>query len=273
MKREIDALQIQAAEASRSWYRQFPVVLPILVSVAALLFSFAATYFSEKRLDRQEAHAARAELRGMIQRLNELPRENLEAYRTHAKDPMAIRRISGYLNVESIVLSKQAAELMADLPGDVTAPEYFSVALALTQAGYSEQGEELLRKGLGAAEDAPEEADLLRQYAAQLFAVGDIAGGRARFEEAMRIFSKYPEENTGYVASTHAYTQISWAEAEISQRQCPEAEEHIEQAREWVSRMPGQWLSNQLAVTAETVRTTCDPDGAPPSSASLSTSP
>jgi tetratricopeptide (TPR) repeat protein len=273
MKREVDALQLQATEAARPWYRHVPVVLPILVSVAALLFSFGATYFSEKRLDRQEKHAARAELRGMIQRLTELPKETLDANRTYAKDPEGMARISGYLNVERMVLAKQAAELMADLPGDVTATEYYSVASALSWAGYSEQSMELLRKGLDAAGDAPDEVDLLRHYAGQLFAAGDIAGGRERFGEAMSIFRKYPEANEGYVATSHAFTQISWAKAELSQRQCPEAKAHVQQARAWVSRMPSQAYSAQLAVTEESIRSTCDPDAALSSQASTSTSP
>ncbi len=40
MKREIDALQIAILSQKKPWYKE----IPIIVSVAALLFSFGTTY-------------------------------------------------------------------------------------------------------------------------------------------------------------------------------------------------------------------------------------
>jgi hypothetical protein len=54
MKREIDALQIQVMKDRGPWYKQVPVLVPLLVSVIALGFSFATTYVAEQRIEQEE---------------------------------------------------------------------------------------------------------------------------------------------------------------------------------------------------------------------------
>jgi hypothetical protein len=124
MKREIDALQIQAMKSDRPWYKQVPVIAPLLVSLLALLFSFATTYVAEHRVAREERHDARVELRGLIQRLVGLSKENVKLHREYADDSQALAALSSATNTENIVFGQQAADLISELGDDVGASEY-----------------------------------------------------------------------------------------------------------------------------------------------------
>src|SRR3982750_4385024 len=85
MKREIDALQIAAAEKSKPWYGN----VSTLLSVIALVFSLGTTLVSYHRANLQGVHDARQELRGMLQRLSALPKENVEIGVKYANDQSA----------------------------------------------------------------------------------------------------------------------------------------------------------------------------------------
>ena len=74
MKREIDALQVTVTERSKPWYHN----VSVLISIIALLFSFGTTLVSYHRNNIQEIQNARAELRGLLQRMAALPKENVE---------------------------------------------------------------------------------------------------------------------------------------------------------------------------------------------------
>jgi hypothetical protein len=259
VKHEVDALQIHVMRASSPWYRQLSTLVPLFVSVAALLFSFATTYISESRVHRQETHATRAELRSLIQRLTALPKENLDFARTYANDPNAVLQLTSAVNTENNVLASQATELISELPGDVTATEYYAVAYALITSGLTAQSEKLLKGGLEVADDVPGETALLRQYASLLFSTGDITGGRARWQQAMEIFRKYPERNPVVVASTHAFTQMAWADAELNRGQCPQARRHIGSASAYIAKTADDPLKQQVSAVARAVEQACGP--------------
>lgn len=241
------------------WYRQLSMLVPLGVSVAALLFSFGTTYISEQRVQRQETHATRAELRSLIQRLTVLPKENLEYTRTYAKDPKSVLVLTSAINTENNVLANQAAELIFDLGGDVSATEYYAVAYAMITAGLTANAEKLLNRGLEVADDIQGETALLRQHATLLFAVGDLKRGRARWKQAMSIFEKYPERNPFVVSSTHAFTQMAWADAELSRGQCPQAWRHIRSGRAYISETFNDPLQHQVSAVAAAVERTCGP--------------
>ena len=176
MKREVDALQVHVLRSAAPWYTQVPVIVPILVSLLALGFAFYTNDKSENRASREEEHAQRAELRGLIQRLTALPKENRELAR---QDPSAWRQLSGSLQQETLILARQSSELIRQLPGQVTSEEYIAVAFALSSASQPTESEELTLEGLKVAKDASGEATLLRQLGAIRFINGDPrTGGR-----------------------------------------------------------------------------------------------
>jgi hypothetical protein len=252
MKREVDALQVHVLKGAAPWYTQVPVIVPILVSLLALGFAFYTNDKSENRASREEQHAQRAELRGLIQRLSALPRANFELSR---QNPSAWRQLSGSIQRETLILARQSSELIHRLPGRVTSEEYIAVAFALSSAGQTTESEELTLEGLKVAKDAFGEATLLRQLGATRFIHGDPKGGRARFMQAMEIYKKYPEKNRNTVAFNSAFTQLNWSEAELGQRHCPEAWQHITSAK----NVGSQGAKNLIEVAEENILKTCGP--------------
>jgi hypothetical protein len=73
MKQELDALQVEVMKSSGPWYKQVPVLAPIVIAVLALLFSFATTFVAERRIAREEEHETRVELRELISDLQCYP--------------------------------------------------------------------------------------------------------------------------------------------------------------------------------------------------------
>jgi tetratricopeptide (TPR) repeat protein len=257
MKSKIDALQIGMAEKSRPWYKQAAT----MIALAALLFSGVTTWYSEKRIHEQDIHSARQELSQLIQRLGALPKENLELRETYSKDPVARAALSGLLSQENDLLAKRAAEIIDTLPPRrVSAIEYHAVASALTQSGVYDRSLQMIQRGLGVADDANDRTALLRNYAQLLYETGDLAGGQAKFQEALDIFKRYPVSVTWYVDSTHAITELLWAQNEIGQRRCAEAQAHVQRAADHISRVRSdRWgLAGQLRQTQAFART-CQP--------------
>lgn len=249
IKREVDALQIHVMKGSAPWYKQVPVIVPIVVSLIALSFAFYTNDKSENRATREEQHAQRAELRSLIQRLSAFPRENFELYR---KNPGAWRQLSGPIVRETLILARQSTELIHELRSQVTSEEYIAVAFALSSAGQTAESEDLTLEGLKAAKDATGEATLLRQLGTIRFTNGDFEGGRKRFRQALAIYDKYPEENRNTVTFNSAFTQLNWSEAELGQRHCPEAWQHITAAKGYRSS-----IQPQVEVAAQNVAKTC----------------
>jgi hypothetical protein len=261
IKQEVDALQIEIGPKGRPWKR-LEVLVPIIVSLAALVFTIVSSSAAETRITRQDQHAARAELRGIIQRLQALPKERFEISRAYASDAPAFNYLGGQITGEGILLAQQAAELIDQLEGEVGAQEYAATAFVLADAGQWSRAESLLNRGLSFAKDALSEATLLRQLGFGRFLVEDVEGGRAAFGQAVRIFEKYPDQNPLFIAATQAYTEASWARAEQGQHNCAEARAHVRAAETYVVTMPALAPAKVEVQTARAnVQQTC---GVPP---------
>jgi hypothetical protein len=231
-------LAATSAKADRPWYHDPSLIIALL----ALLFSFGTTAVSYIRANQQDIHDKRAELRSLILRLNQLPRENLEYSKKYEGEPLIAGGISGLLNGENALVAKQAADVMSSMPGNVSASEYLSVAAALINSGLSETAMKLIKLALPVSNDVNDEVALLRNYAGLLFSAGDLEGGREKFKTALMIFSKYPTTNQYYVETTNALTEMYWAQYEAVARQCPYAKSHVAQAYSHLSVLsPGSY--------------------------------
>jgi tetratricopeptide (TPR) repeat protein len=249
---EVTVLKIASTKVERPWL-QNP---SIIISVLALLFSFGTTIVSYLRSHQQDIIASRAELRTLIQRLDQIPVENVQYYKIYADDPGALDQLSGLLNSENALVAKQAADVIYRIPDNVGATEYSAVANALVQSALTEKAMKLFEGGLKVSNDANDESNLLRAYAATLFSVGDAEGGRAQYKTALALFEKYRTMNNFYAESTHLLTEMSWADAENSIRQCNYAKTHLNQAESHlsaVSQAPGP-LTDQLKANFNKLR-------------------
>lgn len=235
MKREVDALQIAITGQSKPWYKN----VATLLSVIALLFSFGTTYVSSRRIAAQDIQSARQELRGLLQRLAALPKENVDAGIKYVEDPASRALVSGFINQENSLLTRNAAELARKLSAkSVSATEYYAIALALQNAYDLTGAQEFLNYSINAAPDFNTEIGALRMMAGMRFIQGSPEAGRVEYQKALNIFSKYPQYDPFTKISTNVWTELAWAFSEANNNSFSVASQHIENAEGLLVALP-----------------------------------
>jgi tetratricopeptide (TPR) repeat protein len=241
-KQDVGELQLNSKQKEEQWFRSPSVIISLL----ALLFSFGTTAVSYVRMHQQDIHDARSELRTLVERLDQLPRENIEYMEKYSKTPLVQNQVAGLLNTENAMLAKQAAAVIDRIPNNVAATEYYAVALALWQSSLGEKAIRVAQKGIEVATDANDEVDLLRFYGNILFMFGKAEQGRAQYKKALDIFAKYQGYNTYYIESSHLLTELSWAQSEFRARQCDYIGSHLTEAQRHLSALTPSPLTDPL---------------------------
>jgi hypothetical protein len=250
LKREVDALQIAITGSSKPWYKN----VSTLLAVIALLFSFGTTYVSNRRIAAQEILSARQELRGLLQRLAALPKENIEIGKKYENDATSAATVSSLLNQENALLARNASEIARKLPTkSVSATEYYAIAVGL-QNSYDITGtEEFLNYSINASPDFNTEIGALRMLASLRFIQGNSEAGRVQYQKALNIFAKYPEYPPYTKATANIWTELAWATSEANNNSYPTAIQHIENAEQLSTALPNNSGGNYFkALIAQT---------------------
>ncbi|HYG70242.1 MAG TPA: hypothetical protein VD838_21375, partial [Anaeromyxobacteraceae bacterium] len=241
--------QIQTLNETSKKKRPWFLDIGPLISTVALLLSFSTTFYACRQAEAQKLHDARVELRGLLQRLSELPRQNAALIEQY-DNPSVISQIAGHIQQENKLLAVQAAELMAQLERSsersVTATEYTTVAMAMFNANLMHEGFALLLRSESAVRDAQDGAALYRMMGAARFQMGDVAGGRQDFERALNIFERFPAGSAYVQASTHAYTEAQWSMVEMGIGACVEARHHVTRALAYLAPYVDESVQNPL---------------------------
>jgi tetratricopeptide (TPR) repeat protein len=250
-------LLMDQVQSKKHWYQDLSAV----VALFAFVFTLVTSVFSCQQAKQAKIHDERTELRSLIQRLSTLPKENLQAQQTYQNNPSAAGQISGLIQQENALLAKQAAEVMTSIPDQVTSSEYILVANALLNSNLIDQSAELFDRAQTVIKDSNDGVTILRSRAAINFLRGNLQGGRHGYEEALAIFKTQPSGNHYYEETTHALTEMLWAQAELGQKQCPEALAHIGQARghlaQFLANGVPNYLEPQIAQTERFVNSSC----------------
>lgn len=233
MKREIDGLQAHLHATRQPWYRSLPTV----ISLFAFCFSFGTTVLSYQRTRQLDIQAARTELRGFIQRLAELPKENLQLTRTYANDQLSLGNLQSFITQEATLVAKQAAEVIRRIPDQVSATEYSAVAYALCGTGANAAAMDFVKRATQKAADVNDEAAVLRQYGGYLMASGDVQQARVEYQKALNVFAKYPGYGEPYQNNTHAYTEFHWAQSEGAFGNREEMQTHLTAAENYANHL------------------------------------
>jgi tetratricopeptide (TPR) repeat protein len=241
MKREIDALQIEVMKGRLPWYRS----PSIIISIVALLFSFGTTFVSYYKTARLEVQAARTELRGILQRLSALPKDNFELIRKYRDDPEGLA-LSGLLTQENALLARQASEIVDRYPNEISAVEYASLAHALAVNSDYAKVPLYFERALARTSDPNSKVAILRGYGMVLMTTGQVTEGRRKYEKALSIWSDYPYVSDYFKDSTDAYTEMHWSQAEASINNFEEARVHIRKALAIVGSLPPSPNTTQL---------------------------
>jgi hypothetical protein len=235
MKREIDALQIAISGKTKPWYQNISTWL----SAIALLFSFGTTYVSYRRTVDQDIQSSRQELRGLLQRLAALPKENVDIRKKYADDPGSINLVGGFINQENALLARQAAELAKRLPGNlVSGTEYYAIAVSLQNSYDLSGADEFLKYSAQAAKDFNTEIAALRTTANLQFVQGRPEAGRVEYQRALNIFSKYPGYDHFTKTSTNIWTELAWAFSETGVGSLALAHQHVDNAKALANGLP-----------------------------------
>jgi tetratricopeptide (TPR) repeat protein len=232
LDRQIADLQIDQIQAKRFWYRD----VSILIALFAFLFSFGTTVFSFVRAEQQASHDARAELREILKRISEIPRElaKIPSYQLSSAEAGSL---SAQFQVENAMLARQAVEIMERIPKDVSASEYNLVANALWISNMTEDSIRTYDKAINIADNANDKVTALRSKAILLFNTSQLAEGRASYTAALAVFQDFPTSNAYLEHSTHATTEINWAAQEYLQGQCELFMKHLKEAKEHVTHL------------------------------------
>lgn len=248
MKREIDSLQIAISSSAKPWYKS----IPTLVSATALLFSFGTTYVSYQRTAAQDIQNTRQELRGLLLRLAALPKEDAESKKKYGDDPATMSLVGGFINQETSLLARQAAELVRRLPDHlVTGVEHYAIAIALQNSYDLAGAETFLKASARSATDFSTEIAALRLMGNLKFIQGQPEAGRVEYQRALNIFSRYPGYDAFVRASTNVWTELAWAYSEAGAGALDIARQHLTSARALIAPLapsPGaEMLKAQLA--------------------------
>ena len=273
MKREIDALQIAITGQSKPWYKN----VSTLLAVIALLFSFGTTCVSNRRIASQDIQNTRQELRGLLQRLAALPKENVDTVKKYQGDEASAAIVSGFINQENSLLARNAAELARKLPAkSVSATEYYAVAVALQNSYELTGAQEFLNYSLNASPDFNTEISALRMLAGMRFTQGSPEAGRVEYQKALNIFSKYPQYDPFTKISTNVWTELSWAFSEANYNLFPTASQHIDNAEGLLATLPNSPGTNKLRAQVSEARSQISsgkPPAAPVIGSQLDTGP
>lgn len=228
LKAEVDALQIDAMRKSAPWYGNAST----LIAAFALLISLGSTIFAYVRNIEQDNRTLRAELRTLILRLNDLPLKNHELQQQY-EDPLVAGSLSGIINSENLILSTQAAEIIEKIPALVSGSEVLTVAVALRNSNQFQLSTNLLLDGLEISRDAESTVSLLRSLGANSYYAGDFDSGQEYYKKALDVFERSEFrslEDTYYEGTTHALTEMFWAQTEAIVGRCDAWKEHLENA-------------------------------------------
>ena len=242
IKKEVDALQIEIMQP-KTWYRDAPTIISLL----AVVFSLSTALASYWQVENQNRLSARSELRGLIQRLTSMPKEQAELYKAYSTDAATLGNLTSNWNTEYVLLASQAKELADRIPNDISAPEYYAIVQALinNQQGGSDAIPILVDAGLKVSRDINTELALTRSKANYKFMVGDIEAGRETYQRAIDLVDKY-DTSSDLARSHHAHTRMVWANSEYMSGNCDRAKKISDEAINEISDIPSNPFIDSL---------------------------
>ncbi|HJQ84479.1 MAG TPA: hypothetical protein VKA21_10410 [Candidatus Binatia bacterium] len=246
---ESDLLVLRRAinDKARPWYQQAPV----LVSMAALVFSFGTTAVSAYRTSNQDIHAARAQLMSIITQLNDLAHRALRAEVDYASNPATKTAALNAVNITNAVLAKLGDDVLKRIPSNATPTEYIYIAQAMSNAGRYDRSIALSQMAADRAndDDVAEKSTALQQVGVLYFLKREFEAGRRTFERALtdvRTASGIAEDVKR--VALHM-TEIRWAQAEAFIGERENALNHARAALDHLNGVFPQFAEPALAAT------------------------
>lgn len=223
---------MEETSPTHKWYKDVSVV----ISVLAFLFSLVTTWYASQQARQQQIAANKTELRDIITRISEIPRD-YTAYAQTYTDPLILGQLNGSLQVENGMLAKRAVEISARLPGEVTSSEYLLIGQSLFYSNAPEEAAQMYQQAVATAKNANDLSAALRQQANLQMLLGEAEAGRATYQVALQVFERFPVNNDFYRLSTTAMTHMAWAASEFTIGECQAVVDHLAEAEALIDQL------------------------------------
>lgn len=231
LQERLDELQQEISEPHK-WYKDAGTIIAIL----AFVFSLGTTWFSYQQANQQQIGAYKTELRDIITRISEIPRD-YTAYAQTYTDPAILGQLNGSLQTENGMLAKRAVEIAKKIPEEVTSSEYLLIGQSLYNSNVTDETIRMYDLAIRSATNSNDLVAALRYEANLEMLLGEIDQGRAKYQEALNVFERFPVNNEFYINSTMAMTEIAWAVSEFSIGACDRVQGHLDAAETAIDKL------------------------------------
>jgi tetratricopeptide (TPR) repeat protein len=239
--------------ADHAWYKDGATVVAAVALGVSLVSSVISSWYTKNK-DKDTAHL---DLRTVLQRLLQLPKESMDL-RDKYKDREANERDSlvamgdNLLWMEKTFLTSQGAVLARKLgPKLVSAPEYLTLSRAQGDVFNITAQHEFIDHACQTANTANDTITALQEAGGFQFARGNFDEGRASLKKALQVFDTYKGYDGGTVAVTYARSHLYWAQLERGHGHFTETNQQLEQAVEVMANAPvtpnGEIVKQQIA--------------------------
>jgi len=166
--------------------------------------------------------------------------------------------LSGLINQENILLATQAAELIDRFPTSFTSTEYFAVASALAASNIMSKVPAMFQRAIDSATSSNDLNVAARAYASYLYSKGNYTEGKRFYQEALKVWDRFPEQNAYIVNSVELVTYMYWGQSDYLAGNKNDAQSHLVEARKRLENLsPGTYtdsLRGQLEYAASFIK-------------------
>ncbi|MEU1875778.1 PDZ domain-containing protein [Streptosporangium sp. NPDC020072] len=235
----LSALEKKTAAENKPWWRETSNI----VAIISLALAVASVVVGRIDLSTSGDQARMEKLDGVVQKLTAIEREYMELMRNSQQDrkaypPDYVNNISSNLNTDRVILARQAANLVEQVPHLATSAEVYVVATQLAESGETDRALEISVRAEEIAKNYLEYTATVRLRAQIYFTMGKIAQGRTQMQRAENTFT---DRKDFAQATTQAQkdsiiidTELRWAPLESSD--CQAAWSHVTKAAALLDR-------------------------------------
>ena len=139
---------------------------------------------------------------------------------------------SGMVNAENMMLATRGLEIIKQISTSVPDGQKLAIAFALTNSGEGPKAMKLLQLVAQEGGYLNDVVSAYRQLGALSFQVGEIERGRKYFSDALGIFNndRFDDSVPYIISSTHAQTEMYWAQQEAMVSDCDAWNQHLDLA-------------------------------------------
>ncbi|MEU6713912.1 PDZ domain-containing protein [Nonomuraea sp. NPDC046802] len=229
----LSTLEQKVAAENKPWWRR---ETSNVIAIVSLVLAVASAVVGRIDLSTSGDQARIEKLDGVVQKLTAIEREYAELIRNAQQDgkaypPDYVNTISSNLNTDRVMLARQAANLVDQVPHLVTSAEVYVVATQLAESGETNRALEISLRAEKLAKNYLEYTATVRLRAQIYFMMGKIDQGRAQMQRAENTFTD--RKDFGQVTSQAQKdsliidTELRWAPLESD---CQAAWSHARRA-------------------------------------------